>query len=193
MSDYCYHGTTDLIVPNGLERFVLQWGDLGGQWGVNRSVAQMHALLCLAGRPLHADDIVDKLGLARSNVSNSLKEMQTWRLIRRVQVAGDRRDHFKAETNLWEIAARSAKGRKAREIDPAIAALRACVLQAEGDPRVSATALSRLTAMLAFSMIERWYTQMLGVPRGLLAALTRMGAKITLVLSIGRKRKAEAP
>ena len=115
-----------------VERFILHWGDMGNQWGVNRSVAQIHALLYLSERPLTAEDIADTLGLARSNVSNSLKELIGWKLIRRVPVLGDRRDHYEAETDLFEMVTRIAQGRKEREIDPAAAALRACMAEAEG-------------------------------------------------------------
>src|SRR5262245_29691829 len=87
-------------LPPALEHFVLQWGDLGGKWGVNRSVAQIHALLYLSEQPLTAEDIADRLGLARSNVSNSIKELQGWNLIRRVPIKCDRRDHFEAETRV---------------------------------------------------------------------------------------------
>src|SRR5687767_4173617 len=111
-------------LPEPLETFVLQWGDLGGQWGVNRSIGQIHAFLYLAEKPLTAEDIAERLSMARSNVSNSLKELLTWNLIRRVPVRQDRRDHYEAETDVWEIAARIAAGRKEREIDPALAALR---------------------------------------------------------------------
>ena len=84
-----------------------------------------------------AEDIADTLGMARSNVSNSIKELLAWNLIRRVPILGDRRDHFEAETDIWEVAARIAAGRKEREIDPAIAALRACVSDAADDPAIS--------------------------------------------------------
>src|SRR3979411_416544 len=93
-------------LPGPVERFVLQWGDMGGQWGVNRSVSQIHALLYLSERPLTAEEIAAALGLARSNVSNSIKELMAWNLIRRVPVKGDRREHFEAETEVWEIAMR---------------------------------------------------------------------------------------
>src|SRR5215470_13922659 len=93
-------------LPVAVERFVLHWGDLGGKWGVNRSVSQIHALLYLSERPLTAEDIADMLGLARSNVSNSIKELQAWDLIRRVPIKGDRREHFEAETDVWEIVTR---------------------------------------------------------------------------------------
>ncbi len=123
-------------LPPAIRRFVLQWGDMGGQWGVNRSVSQIHALLYLAEKPLTAEDIAETLAMARSNVSNSLKELQGWGLVRRVPVLGDRRDHFEADTDIWSIAAKIAAGRKERELDPAIAALEACV--AEGGRRCQA-------------------------------------------------------
>src|SRR5262244_1323156 len=123
-------------LPAAVERFILHWGDMGSQWGVNRSVSQIHALLYLSERPLTAEDIADELGLARSNVSNSIKELLLWNLIRRVPVKGDRREHYEAETDVWEIFSRIASGRKEREIDPAIAALRHCVQNADDDARI---------------------------------------------------------
>ena len=113
-------------LPLAIERFVLHWGEMGGQWGVNRSVSQIHALLFLSERPLTAEEIADTLGLARSNVSNSIKELLGWNLIRRVPIRGDRRDHFEAETDIWEVFLRIAAGRKEREIDPAVAVLKTC-------------------------------------------------------------------
>ena len=176
-------------LPAPLERFILHWGDMGGQWGVNRSVSQIHALLYLSERPLTADDIAAALGLARSNVSNSLKELLAWNLIRRVPIRGDRREHFEAETDLWEIATRIAAMRKEREIDPAIATLRACVADAEGDPTVHAVAAKRLKDMLAFvDMVDRWYAQMFTVPKSKLAALIRLGTRIVGLLPGGKDK-----
>src|SRR5690242_21369873 len=134
-------------LPIALERFVLHWGELGGQWGVNRSVSQIHALLFLSEKPMTAEDIADTLGLARSNVSNSIKELLAWNLIRRVPIRGDRRDHFEAEADVWEMFTRIAVGRKERELDPAIVALRACAAEAQGDATVHAVASARLKAL----------------------------------------------
>jgi DNA-binding transcriptional regulator GbsR (MarR family) len=117
---------TDIQPASAKQQFILYWGDMGTQWGVNRSVAQIHALLYLSVSPLNAEDISGELGIARSNVSNSLKELVGWRLIKRVPVAGDRREHFVAEADVWEMATRIAQGRKEREIDPAIAAISDC-------------------------------------------------------------------
>jgi DNA-binding transcriptional regulator GbsR (MarR family) len=172
-----------------VEQFVLHWGDMGSQWGVNRSVAQIHALLYLSARPLTADDIAETLGMARSNVSNSIKELQAWNLIRRVPVRNDRRDHFEAETDLWEMFMRIAASRKEREIDPAVAALRSCTADAARDPDVGDVARTRLKAMLDFvNMMDGFYAQMLTVERAKLATLVRLGAKVFSLLPVGKKK-----
>jgi DNA-binding transcriptional regulator GbsR (MarR family) len=174
-------------LPEAVEDFVLHWGDLGSQWSVNRSVSQIHALLYLAEEPMTAEDIAASLGLARSNVSNSIKELLNWNLIRRVPIRNDRRDHFEAETDVWEIAARIAQGRKQREIDPALAALEACAAKAEGDPKVSPTVRKRLKAMHDFTAsVDRWYGQMLGLSRGKREMLVKLGTKAFAFLPGGK-------
>jgi DNA-binding transcriptional regulator GbsR (MarR family) len=171
-----------------MERFVLHWGDLGSRWGVNRSVSQIHALLYVSDRPRTAEEIADLLGLARSNVSNSIKELLGWNLIRRVPIKGDRRDHFEAEADVWEMFKRISAGRKERELDPAIAALRACAAEAQGDPAVHALANQRLAALLDFvETLDRWYAQMLTVPKQQLAGLIRLGTRIVRFLPTGKK------
>lgn len=172
-----------------LERFILHWGDMGSQWGVNRTVAQIHALLYVSERPLTAEEIAAALGVARSNVSNSIRELLAWNLIRRVPVKGERRDHFEAECDIWELISRIAAGRKAREIDPALAALRACVADAEQDRSVHPVAARRLKDLLEFTQtVDRWYAQMLTVPKPQLAALIRLGAKIIRFLPGGKAK-----
>jgi DNA-binding transcriptional regulator GbsR (MarR family) len=176
-------------LPDAVERFVLHWGDMGGQWGVNRSVSQIHALLYLSERPLTAEEIAATLGLARSNVSTSIRELMVWNLIRRVPVKGDRREHFQAETDLWEVAMRIAAVRKERELDPAVAALKACVADAERDPNLHPVAGKRLRDMLAFvDNLDRWYAQMLTVPKPKLAALIRLGIRVVSLLPLGKQK-----
>ena len=179
-------------LPATYERFILHWGDMGSQWGVNRSVAQIQALLYLSDKPLTAEDISNRLAIARSNVSNSLKELITLKLVHRVPVRGDRRDHFAAETDPWEMAVRIAEARKVKEIDPAAAVLRECIAEAEGDKNVSPVAVKRMTEMLAFmDTVDRWYTQMLKVPRAKVFSMLKMGSKIiNLIPSRGEKKKA---
>jgi DNA-binding transcriptional regulator GbsR (MarR family) len=176
-------------IPAAVERFILRWGDMGGQWGVNRSVAQIHALLYVSERPLTADEIAGLLGLARSNVSNSLKELSVWNLVRRVPIKGDRREHFEAETDLWEVATRIAAMRKEREIDPAVAALRLCVAEVDGESHAHPVAAKRLKEMLAFvELLDRWHAQMLTIPKPKIVALIRLGARIAKLLPLVGKR-----
>src|SRR5258708_39970961 len=113
-----------IILPEAVKRFVLEWGNLGERWGVNRSVSQIHALLYASKKPLAAEEIADVLGIARSNVSNSLRELQSWNIIRSVPILGDRRTFYTAETDLWNLVSRIAAGRKAREPDPPAGGLR---------------------------------------------------------------------
>lgn len=176
-------------LPSAVERFVLHWGDMGSQWGVNRSVSQIQAMLYLSDRPLTAEEIADRLGMARSNVSNSIRELLTWNLIRRVPIKGDRRDHYEAETDVWEIFLRIAAGRKEREIDPAIAVLNNCMREVENDPSVSRVAAARLKEMHAFvQMLDAWYGQMLTVPKSKLSAVVRLGIKVFRFLPGGKKK-----
>ena len=176
-------------LPAAIERFVLHWGDMGSQWGLNRSVAQIHALLYVSERPLTAEEIAARLGLARSNVSNSIRELMAWDLIRRVPVKGDRREHFEAESDLWEIAMRIAAVRKERELDPAVDTLKYCVADAERDPKLHPVAGKRLKDMLVFvEGLDRWYAQMLTVPKPKLAMLVRLGTRIVSLLPLGRRK-----
>lgn len=171
-------------------KFVLHWGDLGGQWGVNRSVAQIHALLFISDNPLTAEEIAEKLSMARSNVSNSLRELLAWKLIHRVPIMGDRRDHYAAEADIWEMATRIAQGRKEREIDPAEAALMSCHAEAKADPEVSEAARAKLAGMLDFvTTMSRWHDEMLKVPKPALMALIKMGSGITRLINWGSKAK----
>jgi DNA-binding transcriptional regulator GbsR (MarR family) len=179
-------------LPAAVEQFVLRWGDMGGQWGVNRSVAQIHALLYLADRPMTAEDIAEALGMARSNVSNSIRELIGWKLIRRVPLLGDRRDHYEAEADLWQMLTRIAQGRKEREIDPMVEALGPVLAAAEGDPTLSPVAQRRLAEMHGFvTTIDSWYGQMLTVPPSTLMALIKMGSKVVGLLGLGRGKPAK--
>lgn len=174
-------------LPDAIESFVLQWGELGNSWGVNRSVSQIHAYLYLCEAPITAEAIAETLGMARSNVSNSLKELLLWKLLRRVPIRGDRREHFEAETDVWKIAMLIAAGRKSREIDPALQVLRDCVNQAEDDRKVSPLVRQRLQAMLEFtSSVDHWYTQMTSLPHSKRELILRLGSKIASFLP-GRK------
>jgi DNA-binding transcriptional regulator GbsR (MarR family) len=176
-------------LPFAIKSFVLRWGDMGGQWGVNRTVAQIHALLYITERPLNAEDIAATLGVARSNVSNSLKELQTWKIIERVPISGDRRDHFTAEMDTWEMAARIAAVRKEREFDPALRTLSECLFAAEGDRYVTDVQRDRLKALYDFTgSIDAWHSQILRLPVNTLMTLVKMGDRVVSLLGLGQKK-----
>ena len=175
-------GDSQTLHP-AVQEFVLRWGDLGGQWGVNRSVAQIQALLILSEIALNAEEIAERLGMARSNVSNSVKELLAWKLIRRVPVLGDRRDYYEAETDMWQMANKVAQGRKEREIDPMLAAIDAAMARAEGGPALHPVVRQRLGEMHGFiHTVESWYRQMLGVPPAQIMRLIKLGARVVGLL-----------
>lgn len=174
----------DRQIGPATRRFILHWGDLGGQWGVNRSVAQIHALLFVSDRPLTADEIAATLGIARSNVSTSIKELLAWNLVRRRPILGDRRDHFEAEGDVWEMVARIIAMRKARELDPAAAVLEDCLAEAKTDASANPVAVKRLNELQALiGLLNDWYEQMNAVPKSKLAPLLRLGARAVDLLA----------
>jgi DNA-binding transcriptional regulator GbsR (MarR family) len=161
------------------DAFILHWGEMGTQWGVNRSVAQVHALLYLSDRPLHAEEVCDTLGLARSNVSTALKELQSYEIVRRTHVHGDRRDHFVAETDPWDLLMKIAAERKRREIDPTVALLGELSEQLEGREDVPEHVRERIARMHQFiGTLTSWYEDIRRVPKPTLVALMKLGAKV---------------
>lgn len=166
-------------LTRAMESTILHWGEMGSRWGVNRSIAQIHALLYLSTKPITADEITETLGIARSNVSTSLRELQSWNLVTMTHVMGDRRDHFEARTDLWEVLLIIIEQRKKREIDPTVSTLRKCVLDA-GDDGTPEDVKSRLNDMLQFGeTLNTWYEQVSRLPTTTLVKLMHMGAKIS--------------
>ena len=161
------------------EKFIVHWGEMGTQWGVSRSVAQIQALLYLSERPLHAEQISVILNLARSNVSTSIKELLNWRLITRAQILGDRRDHFEAIKDNWEIVLRISEGRKKREIDPTLHLLRLVADNTQYDHEVTPQQRAQITELVGFmETMTNWYDDIRTVPKEKLFRLMKLGAKI---------------
>ncbi len=159
--------------------FILHWGEMGAKWGVNRTVAQIHALLFLAERPLDAEEIVETLSVARSNVSTSLKELQGWGLVKSVRPLGERRDHFESLKDVWSMFRIVLEERKKREVDPTLAVLRECVNKAEADPDESEHVRAQLREMLSFfERTSDWYEQIQRLPNAHLHRLLSMGGDI---------------
>lgn len=162
-----------------MEKYVLHWGEMGTRWGVNRSIAQIHALLYLSPQPLTAEEIADTLSIARSNVSTSLKELQGFGLVRMTHLLGDRRDHFESIKDNWEMLTLIVEERKRREVDPTLALLRECVAEAEADKTTDPEVKARIERMLAFvDTLSTWYEQVKALPKPTLVALMKMGSKV---------------
>ena len=165
-------------LPAVTERFVLHWGEMGSRWGVNRTMSQIHALLFVTGRPMNADELCDQLGVARSNVSNSLRELQGWGLVKIVHLLGDRRDHFETSGDVWELLRVIVRGRKQREFDPTIQALRDCLAHPELS-RESAVSRQRINETLVLmETTSVWVDEMLRLPPETLVKIMKLGVKI---------------
>lgn len=166
-----------------MERFILHWGEMGTRWGVNRSVAQIHALLYLSKEPLPAETIAELLSLARSNVSTSLKELQSWELVKIVHVFGDRRDHYTALKDVQETFNAVVEGRKRREIDPTLTLLRDLYAAQQEEDNPDPEMMGRVKNMLEFvEMMVEWYDEMKKLPNPMLIGLAKLGAKVTKLL-----------
>src|SRR3954462_4365073 len=166
------------------QKFILHWGEMGTRWGVNRTVAQIHALLYLAPKPLDADEIVETLQVARSNVSNSLKELQTWGVVRVVHVIGDRRDHFESMKDVWEMFRLVLDERKKREVDPTIEMLRNSVEELKKESGKDAYTMERLTQMKEFfETMSGWYNQVNQLSTPAVVKFVKMGEKVRKLIS----------
>jgi DNA-binding transcriptional regulator GbsR (MarR family) len=166
-----------------IQKYILHWGEMGTRWGVNRTVAQIHALLFLSNQPLPAEDIAETLTVARSNVSNSLKELQSWGLVRITHIAGDRRDHFVALQDVWEIFRVIVEERKKREIDPTLAVLRECALEAEHDPALEQATKVKMDQVLDFlEMLTATYGDYKHLPPATMQRFLKMGGKVVRLM-----------
>src|SRR5690242_16025189 len=168
------------------QKFILHWGEMGTRWGINRTVAQVHALLYISPTPLHAEEIADTLAVARSNVSNSIRELQSWGIVKLVHVMGDKRDHFESMRDVWEMFRVVLDERKKREIDPTIRVLRECIAEAEqgsGTDKYSEAQLRQLQTF--FETTTSWYAQVRNWPTAALLRFLKLGDKVLKTLGLG--------
>src|SRR6266498_259928 len=168
------------------QKFVLHWGEMGTRWGINRTVAQIHALLYISEQPLNAEQIAETLGVARSNVSTSLKELQGWGIVKLVHVMGDKRDHFQSMKEVWEMFRVVLDERKRREIDPTLNLLRECIAEAEKDKQSDKYTEERLRALRDFfETTTSWYLQVRKWPNNAIVRFVRLGDKALKVMGLG--------
>ncbi len=168
------------------QKFILHWGEMGTRWGINRTVAQIHALLYISPKPIHAEEITDTLDVARSNVSNSLKELQGWGIVKRVHVLGDSRDHFESMKDVWEMFRVVLDERKKREIDPTLRMLSECIVEAEKDKETDEYTEQRLRDLHDFfETTTAWYAQVRQWPTSAMVKFVKAGDKIRKLLGLG--------
>jgi len=165
-----------------MQDFILHWGEMGAKWGVNRSVAQIHALLHIAPKAMTAEEICETLNLARSNVSNGLKELQGWKLVQAKRELGDRRDHFTSIRDMFELVNVVIEGRREREFAPTLAALERVALEAEADS-TPADVKGRIKETLdMMQMFDTWYTDVSRLPRRVQLGVIKLGGRIARFL-----------
>jgi len=167
------------------QRFVLTWGEMGARWGINRTVAQIHALLFLSEQPLDAETIASTLGVARSNVSTSLRELQGWGIVRITHVLGDRRDRFESLKDVWEMFRIIVDERKKREIDPVLGMLREAAADAKKPAAADAYTRERLGDMLQFfELMTRWTESTRKLPTPAVVKMVKMGDRLAKTLGV---------
>ena len=171
-------------LPPLIQSFVLHFGEMGSRWGIARTVGQVYAVLFTAERPLHADDLIERLGVSRSNVSMSLKELQAWNLVRLRHVPGDRRDYFSTPDDIWTIVRTLAEERKKREVDPTLTLLRELLMQ-EPATEEERHAQARLREMHdLFELFAGWYADVRRLDTERLVQLLTLGSKVQKVLEM---------
>lgn len=178
-----------LSLSQATQKFVLHWGEMGARWGINRSVAQVHALLFISERPLNAEEISQALGLARSNVSTAVRELQAWKLVRITHLPGDRRDHFMTPGDAWEMCQAILAERKRRELDPAIAVLKECLTEDRPKQERDGLATSRLRELLdLFETVDGFYEHTRTMPKDTLLKAMKLGKQMAALLDTALRR-----
>lgn len=168
------------------QKFILHWGEMGTRWGINRTVAQIHALLYITPRALNAEEITEALSVARSNVSNSLRELQSWGIVKVVHVLGDRRDHFESMKGVWDMFRVIMDERKRREMDPTLALLQECRAEAESAKVKDDYSIERLKEMESFfETTTAWYSQLRRWPTKAIVRFVKLGDKAAKLLGLG--------
>ena len=169
------------------QTFVLHFGEMGSRWGINRTVGQIYALLFLSRQPLNADEIAEKLGFSRSNVSMGLKELESWRLVHLQHVPGDRREYFSTPEDIWAIVRTLAAERKRREVDPTLTMLRAVLMDTPSneDERHAQARMQEMHELI--ELLTSWFADVESLDNKSLVQLLNLGSKVQKVLELKGK------
>lgn len=181
-----------MTLTGSMKEFILHWGEMGARWGVNRTVAQVHALLYLSPESLTAEEIADALSVARSNISTSLKELQNWNLIQVDNRIGERRDYFRTSSDVWTLFLTVVEQRVEREIAPTMKVLDRLVGETRAERPAQPIVAARIAAMQTFlEELLGWYAQVKKLPPATLQSVIRIGSGITRVLPKSRRRRLD--
>ncbi len=190
-----------MILPPLIETFVLHFGEMGGRWGVNRTVGQIYALLVVSDRARNAEEITQALGVSRSNVSMGLKELEAWRLVRKRHLPGDRREYYQAPDDIWQIVRTLAEERRKREVDPTLSLLRDVLMEQAGsaEERHAQTRMREMHDLI--ELLVGWADDVQALDNASLSRLLALGAGVSKLLEVkskiavlaGRKRRAGDP
>jgi DNA-binding transcriptional regulator GbsR (MarR family) len=162
-----------------MEKLVSHWGEMGARWGISRMVAQIHALLHFSPKPMTADEIVEAVGVARSHVSNSLKDLQSWGVVNVVRVTGDRREHFQSIKDVWQLFEILLDERKRREMDPTLKMLRETQALLNDGAKADARTKERVKEMLEFfELMDGWFGEVRRLPLASRVKLVKWGTRI---------------
>lgn len=173
-----------MTLPPLTEAFVLHFGEMGSRWGFNRTVGQVYALLFVSPDPLCADDLVESLGMSRSNVALALKELTSWELVRLRRFAGDRRDFYTTPDDVWAIVRTLVEQRKRREVDPTLTILREFLMQ-EPQTEQEAHAQRRMGKMHEIiELMAGWYADVEKLETERLVQLLGLGSKVVKILEM---------
>ena len=174
-------------LPPVIETFVLHFGEMGGRWGINRTVGQIYALLFLSDRPLNAEEITEALGVSRSNVSMGMKELEAWRLVRKRHLPGDRRDHFEAPDDIWQIVRTLAEERRKREVDPTLSMLRDVLMEtpSSAEERHAQDKMRQMHDLI--ELLVGWADDVQRLDNDSLMQLLALGAGVSKLLDLKSK------
>lgn len=175
------------------QRFVLHWGEMGTRWGISRTVAQIHALLYISGKPLNAEQISESLSVARSNVSNSLRELQNWGIVRKTPVMGDKRDHYESLSDVWEMFQIILEERKKREVDPTLALIEEIMQEAKKAGKNEERTVERLRSLHDFfTTTTQWYDAIHKIPRPMIKEILKAGGGLAGLNQSSKKSNKSA-
>ena len=176
-----------MLLPPLIETFVLHFGEMGGRWGINRTVGQIYALLFVSDRPLNAEEITEALGVSRSNVSMGVKELEAWRLIRKRHLPDDRRDYFQAPDDIWQIVRTLAEERRRREVDPTLSMLRDVLMETPGSQEERHAQMRMREMHDLIELLVGWADDVQRLDNNSLMRLLTLGAGVSKLLEMKNK------